>query len=50
MHLLRMSFDDGRVLAEGWGAAVSPAADHIGFVTDSAIETIDLDGTIVGGS
>ena len=44
-HLLRMSFDDGRVLAEGLGSAVSPAADRVGFVTDSAIETIDLDGT-----
>src|SRR5262245_57952667 len=40
-----MSFDDGRVLTQGWGSAVSPAADRVGFVTDSTIETIDLDGT-----
>lgn len=44
-HLLRMSSDDGRVLAVGWGAAVSPVGDRVGFVTDDAIETIDFDGT-----
>ena len=44
-HVLRMSSEDSRVLAMGWGAAVSPAANRVGFMTDSTVEAIDFDGS-----
>jgi hypothetical protein len=45
VDILLLSSDDNRVLAVGRGAAVSPAGDHIGFVTKDGVWVIDADGS-----
>jgi hypothetical protein len=42
-HVLMLGPDDSRILALGWGAAISPMRDQIAFLTSSNAQVIDAD-------
>jgi hypothetical protein len=42
-HMLMLGPDDSRILALGWGAAISPMRDQIAFLTSSSAQMMNAD-------